>query len=157
LVRPPLGANTAVFDLDARRPSEGKSRVTKFVTRQLRGEGKEVKGRSGNTLLARALTAASPQQLIINDYIDSLTGGSLQSAEELIKVASALGLKVRIDRGVLTPIFDARNKIFHELDICLDRDRRRRNHRGLQEMVRYTNTLLALAENILTEVNSRLP
>ena len=49
-----------------------------------------------------------------------------------------------------------RNKIIHELDINLDGDRRKRNHRGLTAMKAHTNKLLELAEEILREVDEKL-
>jgi hypothetical protein len=57
---------------------------------------------------------------LIEDYIYELTGSSLQSAEEVGKVAGAIGiedatLRQRVDG--LRPLFIARNEISHELDL----------------------------------------
>ncbi|HUT24319.1 MAG TPA: hypothetical protein VM492_08265, partial [Sumerlaeia bacterium] len=83
--------------------------------------------------------------------------GSLQSMDELARTAAALALtKTKIDHATLKPIFDIRNKIVHELDINLDGDRRKRNHRGLEDMKRYTRALLDIAEAILSEVDEKL-
>ena len=133
--------------------------LEKFVTRRLgtRADTDDQRGRTGNVLLARALISISPQQTFLAEYLDELSGGSLQSPDELTRVAKALGLDPKIvDKNVLTPIFRTRNKILHELDISLERDRRRRNHRGLQDMVKSANTLLGLAEAILGQVNTKL-
>jgi hypothetical protein len=94
----------------------------------------------------------------MDEYIDDLTAGSHQSADELIRITKALGLEAArlVNKNQLTPIFDTRNKILHELDISLERDRRRRIHRGLQVMVNHTNRLLGLAEAILTAINTKL-
>ena len=94
---------------------------------------------------------------MIDQYIDHLTGGSLQSTDEQARTAAALALtKTKIDHAALKPIFTIRNKILHELDINLDGDRRKRNHRGLEEMKRHTRALLEIAEAILVEVDDKL-
>jgi hypothetical protein len=71
-------------------------------------------------MIARYLTSPSPRQRLIEDYIFFLTGSSLQSAEEVDKVAGALGvddatLRKRIPG--LRQLFVARNQISHELDL----------------------------------------
>jgi hypothetical protein len=71
-------------------------------------------------MLARYLTSGDPRKRLIEDYIYDLTGSSLQSAEEVGKVAAALGiddkvLRKRIDG--LKQLFVARNEISHELDL----------------------------------------
>lgn len=47
-------------------------------------------------MIARYLVAADPRARLIEDYIYELTGSSLQSAEEVGKTASALGIGLRI-------------------------------------------------------------
>jgi hypothetical protein len=71
-------------------------------------------------MIARYLTSGDPRARLIEDYIYDLTGSSLQSAEEVQKVAGALGiddaaLRTRIT-GLRT-LFVARNEISHELDL----------------------------------------
>jgi len=70
--------------------------------------------------IARYLTSASPRERLIEDYIYELTGSSLQSSEEVQKVAGALGVDdkdLRKKIGELKPLFTARNEISHELDL----------------------------------------
>lgn len=70
--------------------------------------------------LARYLTSTSPRQRLIEDYVYTLTGSSLQSAEEVQKVAGALGVddpSLRRRISALTSLFTARNEISHELDL----------------------------------------
>ena len=71
-------------------------------------------------IIARYLISADPRERLIEDYIYDLTGSSLQSAEEVGKVAGALGiddqaLRRRIER--LKSLFVARNEVSHELDL----------------------------------------
>lgn len=64
--------------------------------------------------LARYLTSANPRQRLIEDYVYELTGSSLQSAEEVQRVAGSLGVEdtdLRKRISGLTKLFVARNEI----------------------------------------------
>jgi hypothetical protein len=70
--------------------------------------------------IARYLTSPDPRSRLIDDYVYELTGSSLQSAEEVDKTASALGIDdpgLRKRIGGLRELFVARNEISHELDL----------------------------------------
>jgi len=70
--------------------------------------------------IARYLTSESPRERLIEDYIYEMTGSSLQSADEVQKVAGALGIDdgaLRKEISALKPLFVARNEISHELDL----------------------------------------
>ena len=70
--------------------------------------------------IARSLTSHDPRGRLIEDYIYALTGASLQSTEEVQRVAGALGIEDSVIRrriGELKPLFVARNEISHELDL----------------------------------------
>lgn len=134
------------------------SGLENFIRRRIKGEI-EHKVYEGSTFLARILAAPSMQKQVIEDYIDELTKGSLQSSQELAKVTSALALQpseVNIDHKALKPIFEARNKIIHELDINLHAERRNRNVRSETGMKKFTNTLIGLGETILQAVDQKL-
>ena len=113
----------------------------------------------GKDFLARVLAAPSHQSQVIEEYIDDLTQGSLQSPSELDRVAAALGMPQQAlgtDRKVLKTIFGIRNEIIHELDINLDAERRRRNLRRSSDMIAYTDALLKVAENMRDAVEKKL-
>lgn len=103
--------------------------------------------------LARYLIAPVPRDLIISDYVSSLTGESLQSVEQLHKVAGALGLNdrdLRQEIGQLKPLFVARNEISHELDLLHTQrqgDRSRRTRR-----IRDTDNLVHLGINLTQKI-----
>lgn len=93
-------------------------------------------------MIAKYLTSANPREKLIEAYIYDLTGSSLQSAEEVQKVAGALGIK---DEGLrkriagLKPLFIARNEISHELDLQSlqkpgDRTRRTRSMKQTKDV-----------------------
>jgi hypothetical protein len=130
-----------------------------FTQRRLRGEteGGDLPGRSA--FLARVLAAPSHQSQIIEEYIDDLTGGSLQSAEALMRVCSALGLgadRMGIRPPEIQPIFDMRHAIVHELDIDFSNPRRPRTSRGVAAMLDCTNKVLQLAESVLRAADRAL-
>jgi len=132
-------------------------RLEGFVAKSLGGEPSTPRAVVGSAFLARVLASSSHGEAVIDLYIDHLTGGSLQSSGELQRTAKALALtRTKIDQGVLKPIFEIRNKIIHELDIHLEGDRRKRHHRGLEDMKRISKILLELAEAILQEVDDKL-
>ncbi len=131
--------------------------LEKFVARSIRGDADSPEPLSGTKFLGRVLAAESQQTQVIEEYIRDLTGVSLQSASELAKAAAALGLsKTKVDVLRLKEIFDIRNKIIHELDINLDGDKRKRNVRGLESMMKHTNSLLEIGEQMLGEVDENL-
>ena len=71
----------------------------------------------------------------------------------------ALGLEsneLRIDIGLLRTIFEARNRIIHELDIDFEGARRHRRSRTREHMIDDTNTLLEISERILQTVAQKL-
>jgi hypothetical protein len=71
-------------------------------------------------MIARYLTSPDPRARLIEDYIYDLTGSSLQSADEVGKVAGALGIDDADLRRRITglgTLFKARNEISHELDL----------------------------------------
>jgi hypothetical protein len=99
-------------------------------------------------VIARYLTSANPRERLIEDYIYGLTGSSLQSADEVQRVAGALGISDKTLRTRITglrSLFVARNEVSHELDLQRpekqgDRSRRTRRmnqtvsicHEGLE-------------------------
>ncbi len=111
----------------------------------------------------------SPRQ----SYIRSLTTDSLQSAEELDSVCTALGvtdaeLRKRIQdaRGAkaadqsLRQLFIARNQIIHEFDLQPQAptkagDRRRRE-RTLEEVQRWASEGLDVAQCVINDVARRI-
>jgi hypothetical protein len=130
-----------------------------FVARQLRGDAERSAGGSGNRFLARMLVSQSLRDQIIEEYIVYLTGTSLQSADELMRATTALGLqpeKAGVVPAELRPIFDARNKIIHELDVNFEHPNRNRESRAQPKMTKMANKLLEVGERILNGVEQLL-
>ena len=111
--------------------------------------------------LVRYLLSPVPRDAIILDYIGSLTGESLQSVEQVDKVAGALGLNdaaLRREIRNLRPLFVARNEISHELDLLQTQkqgDRHRRTRRiGATETLVHSS--LNLTQKMVNSVASAL-
>jgi hypothetical protein len=132
-----------------------------FVERQLRGDSTDVDSLGGRKFLAQILVSKSPQDRLIDEYVLELTGSSLQSPDQLMKACKALGVQstsVGIDPKGLKQIFDTRNKIIHELDVNLSKTaaRRNQNSRRRNDMLAWSERLLAIAEAMVDEVERKL-
>lgn len=130
-----------------------------FVQKQVRAEDGTTEATFGAKFLGRTLAAPNTQQAVIEEYVRELTGDSLQSAEQVCKAARALGLEIKqlgVQVKELKAIFDIRNMIIHELDIFLGGTRRKRNPRRVEDLVNYTDKLLAAGLAILGGVDGKL-
>jgi hypothetical protein len=124
-----------------------------FVERRLARE------ESADKLLAVALTSPDPRGELIASLIDELGAGSLQSAEELSKLAAYFDIPTAEligDHGLLAEIFRVRNQITHELDVDFAQEGRHRRHRDRDTMCRYTTELLRVAGVLLDAVERRV-
>lgn len=130
-----------------------------FASRRIRGDKEAADSPSASKFLARVLAAESARSRLIDEYVQDLTGSSLQSADELLKASAALGLDPRelnIDPRVLKPVFEVRNKIIHELDIDLAGAKRKRQKRTREKMLADAGLLLDVGESLIVAVEGRL-
>lgn len=130
-----------------------------FVEGQLRFDPERADQKSSHRFLARILVSGSAKEQIIQEYVDHLAGGSLQSPEEVMKAVFALGLdptEIGIEPNELRPIFRVRNRIIHELDIDFSTPNRNRRPRARQDMVDSSNKLLKISEDIVLGVARKL-
>jgi hypothetical protein len=113
-------------------------------------------------MVARYLTSPNPRYRLIEDYIYGLTGSSLQSAQEVGKVAGALGIddaELRQRITDLRGLFIARNEISHELDLQQPEkqgDRARRT-RSIRPTTNLCHEGLEVAQLMINEVGALLP
>lgn len=133
--------------------------LVKFVTSQIRSDVEEKDPSSGKRFLANLLCSESIYERVIEEYVHSLTGSSLQSADELLKICAVLGLERDVldgSVGEIKGVFYARNEIIHEMDIDFGVGIRNRRPRSLKAMVDSSNRLLQTGENILKAVEMRI-
>ena len=111
----------------------------KFVVSDLKIKSIDAKfGNLDVKTLASLIVADSPKEALIKRLVDSLTSDSLQSADQLYRVASYFGItnkELWDDDKSLREVFCIRNKISHEMDIDFKQPRRNRCPRGKREMV----------------------
>lgn len=136
-----------------------KSRLETFVERTLKKTGLSGDESRPYKFVAKALTAKSPVEYLVESYVYDLTGSSLQSSDELFKACAALGIEasaVLLDRSRLDSVFQVRNDIVHEMDIDFTEARRNRHPRAISTMVDYSNYLLEIAERVVAEIYPKL-
>ena len=130
----------------------------KFVLRRITAESSAKPGIEGLKLIAAALSSPDPQRLLVREYVNELTAGSLQSVQSLYPVAAALGVlpnEIGLS-DALQPIFKTRNMIIHELDINLSARSRTRNVRSQTTMIRDTNRIFQLMQTMILYVDKTL-
>jgi len=109
--------------------------------------------------LACIIVQDSPKHALLARLLRSLTSDSLQSAEQLLRVASHFGIiaqEVYKDLSKLRQVFDIRNRIAHEMDIDFTQRNRKRFPRRKIDMINHTNTLLVAADNFLRAVDKKV-
>lgn len=140
--------------------SEGaREKYLDFVTRCLQ-EGSGINTRR----LAALLTMDDPRQAMRGEYIEFLTGSSLQSRTQVTNSLSALGLEA--EKGLykeardLDSLFRVRNEIAHELDMKSEsvggRGVRSRQERSITVYKNLCNTGLNYAQRMLNALDASL-
>jgi hypothetical protein len=138
-------------------PHAGKA-FSEFVSKRLlkktaAGESIDV------AFLSDAITNPAGREHLIDLFQEHLTGGSLQSTQELFKVAAVFSIDPKqliADPKRLEPIFVARNYIAHEMDVDFTQVNRSRRSRKRDDMVEMANTLVGLNETFLKAVDTNM-
>jgi len=132
-----------------------------FAARALR-KTDDAGGSTVDPKVLASILVGNPERNLIEQLINDLTGSSMQSVEELKRVASHLGvsgsepLKAAIE-NVRDPL-KIRNRIAHDMDIKITATAgRNRITRKRAEMVKGTNLLLVAAEQLIIAVDAELP
>jgi hypothetical protein len=115
--------------------------------------------RLGRKFLANVLGDANPRQRLMDQLLADLTADSLQSTEQLLKVASYFNIpsrQIAQNPNTLKDVFKVRNEIGHEMDIDFSQSNRSRRPRAKQKMVGYTDELFRAAAAFLSEVDLKL-
>lgn len=93
--------------------------------------------------LADVLTSQNPRDRLKMVLLEELTATSLQSKDQLLKVAAHFAIpaaEICADLGSLKRVFDARNEIAHEMDILFgqpNRGRRSRKHKTMHDDTKF--------------------
>ncbi len=130
------------------------SQFTDYVQSRLRRtDGADLR------FLAEAIASAVPTVHLQQQLVSDLTGSSLQSKDQLLRVAAYFAIpaaEISKDLGRLQAIFHARNQIAHEMDIILGQQNRGRRQRKAGEMKDYASVILQTASAFYVAVEKRL-
>jgi hypothetical protein len=110
-------------------------------------------------ILAQALVADHPREHLREELVRELTGSSLQSKDQLLRVAAffAIGAQdLTKELPKLKTVFDARNQIAHEMDILFGQTNRGRRSRALDTMKDYTAFVLNVCSAFYAAVEAKL-
>lgn len=110
-------------------------------------------------LLIRAIVKDSPRDVLIENLVRELTSGSLQSVEEIFRVASFFDIRsndLTNNPQDFKNIFKIRNQISHEMDIDFKQLNRNRRPRGRDDMIKCTNSIFSLSNIFLDMVDKKL-
>jgi hypothetical protein len=139
---------------------DARKALTGFAARQLRKSEETDIGGIDAGVLASLLLGDAEEELI-ERLIGELTGSSMQSVEELKRVAAHLGVinSARLNQAIeaVGDPFGVRNRIAHDMDIKFGQPNpRNRLVRRRSDMVRDANLLLVAAEELILAVDSEM-
>lgn len=136
------------------KQTEARKGLRRFIASQLLATGE-----SSKDFMSDILSTKDHFHQVIERYINDLTGGSLQSVEEILSTAAAFGVsKDELGINVLRikQVFAVRNTIIHELDMNLSGARRKRNLRREKDMKEMVESLFGLSSNLIQKVGEKL-
>ncbi len=110
-------------------------------------------------LIAKSLLAPNSREHLCGELVRELTGSSLQSKDQLLRVAAYFAippseLTTKLEK--LKEVFDVRNQIAHEMDVLLGQPNRSRRSRMLSVMKEYTAFVLQVSVAYFKAVEIRL-
>lgn len=111
------------------------------------------------SFLSSVLASRDPRDVLVSELVDDLISQSLQSKEQVLRVASYFDIPspaLAPDLKLLERIFRARNEIVHEMDVDFAQKNRNRRPRRKAEMIGHTTEILRLANAFLIEVDRGL-
>jgi hypothetical protein len=108
--------------------------------------------------LAELLVSFQPRAQLISALTNSLVSDSLQSRDQLLKVAAHFALtkeEVMEDDKVTRAAFDARNQIAHEMDVDLESGKGRRD-RNYATMVAWSENIARVSRNFIEATEAKI-
>ena len=133
--------------------------MEKFIEKKLKTKDSEGSDIVDIKNLANVLATPSPFERIVGIEKKELTSGSLQSKDELLRIASIFAIEPKEicdDVEQLKDAFIIRNQIIHEMDINFESTSNRRRPRNNKEMCFYSNLLLKVGSNFIKAVKIKL-
>lgn len=135
----------------------------KFVERKLKKESvdfNEEKLVFNAKFLASVIINDNPKEELIGRLKYDLTSDSLQSKDQLLKIAAYFAItkdSLFNDEDTTKKALDARNEIIHEMDINFNIARQKnKKQRKVEEMVKFTENILRVATTFITIINNKV-
>lgn len=139
---------------------------TGFVEKRLKKGSIEEKMKNGESMnlkfIAGAISADDTRLFLLNEYKKTLTDNSLQSKDEVFRVAAAFAIESKeILKGIndedLGKVFRARNSVIHELDIDFSKSKDSNTRkRKKKETIQQCSIMFCIMLNFLQELNIKL-
>ena len=107
-----------------------------------RSDGKDLR------FLAEAIAADRPSAYVQEQLVSELTGASLQSKSQILRVAAYFAIpadEISSNLDTLQRVFQVRNQIAHEMDILLGQPNTSRRQRKAEDMKKYVSFVLETA------------
>ena len=142
-----------------RKNDNVQKQLEKFIEKKLKTKDSEGSDIVDIKNLANVLATPSPFERIVGIEKKELTSGSLQSKDELLRIASIFAIEPKEicdDVEQLKDAFIIRNQIIHEMDINFESTSNRRTPRNNKEMCFYSNLLLKVGSNFIKAVKIKL-
>ena len=117
------------------------------------------KGNLNIDLLLRSIIMDDHREALVQDLVFNLTAGSLQSVDELFRVASFFNIASKDLSGQpaeLRKVFSMRNQISHEMDIDFGQRNRNRRPRARDTMIDNVNLIFGVAKVFLEETQKKM-
>jgi hypothetical protein len=110
------------------------------------------------SFLAELLVSFDPRSLLISTLTNTLVSDSLQSRDQLLKVATHFALtrdEVMVNDKITKEAFDARNQIAHEMDVDLQNGEGRRD-RDYATMVRWSENIAEVSRSFIEKAAGKM-
>ncbi len=138
----------------------------KFVERRMKrvnsAEGAEKTLIVDTSFIAQVITSNEPRATLLRFLQDYLLEDSLQSRDQVLKVAAHFAItkdQVLADPETTKDAFDIRNDIIHEMDVDLSgkgKGQKKRRVRGAPDMIKYCENVLNISVAFINVVAERI-
>ena len=153
-----------VIELD-KQGNGAKQEFKKFIERRIKKSSTEIdiKNSSIDTgFIAQILISDQPKIELIKSLQKHLSDNSLQSQDQLLKVAGYFAItknQILKDPEMTENAFKVRNDIIHQMDVNLKekiQGRKNRKVRGAIDMIKYTINILNIGSNFINSVAEKI-